>query len=95
MAAEPAARGAAIFAAWGQPREGVEAVENGGCHAAGCFMTFTFSDGRAAERFHDHVTTADDPSSSWRGPRQQLEPLSQPGGKMKVTWLLLPEPAPR
>jgi hypothetical protein len=95
MAPEPAARGAAIFAAWARPREGVEAVEDGGCHAAGCFMTFTFADARAADRFHDHVLTAGDPSSSWRGPRQQLEPLSLPGGKTKVTWLLLPEPPPR
>jgi hypothetical protein len=90
MAAEPAARGAAIFAAWAKPREGVESVEDGGCHAAGCFMTLTFSDARAAGRFHDQVLTAEDPSSSWRGPRQQLEPLSEPGGKTKVTWLLLP-----
>jgi len=95
MAAEPRARADAIFAIWARPREGVESVEDGGCHAAGCFMTFTFTDTHAADRFHDHVLTADDPSSSWRGPRQQLEPLSLPGGKTKVTWLLLPETPPR
>jgi len=95
MAPEPAARGRAIFAAWGrQSSEGVEALEDGGCHSAGCFVTLTFTDARAADRFHDQVTTAGDPSSSWRGPRQRLEPLSQPNGKMKVTWILLPEPVP-
>jgi hypothetical protein len=95
MAAEPAARARAIVAAWArQTGEGVETIEDGGCYREGCFVTFTFTDGRAVERFHDQVTTSADPSSSWRGPRVQLEPLSQPGGKKKVTWVLLPEPRP-
>ena len=79
----------AIVAAWArQTGEGVETVDDGGCYREGCFVTFTFTDARAAERFHDQVTAGGDPSSSWLGPRVQLEPLSQPGGKRKVTWTI-------
>jgi hypothetical protein len=104
MASEAAARAAAIFAAWkgryagrsdvAGVEAGVEALEDGGCYRAGCFVTLTFKNAGAAARFNDRVVSPDDPSSRWGGPRQQLEPIPQPGGKMKVTWLLLPEPAP-
>jgi hypothetical protein len=95
MAPEPAAHAQRIFSAWKMvsAHDGVEASEEAECYRAGCFVTLTFADASAAGRFHDHVTTmTSDPSASWRGPRQQLEPLPQPGGKTKITWILLPEP---
>lgn len=91
MARDLADRATRVFTAWTAGLEADAQIETAGeCHREGCFVTLTFGSAQRAEAFHEHVLEPADPSADWPGPRQQLEPIPQPGGKMSVTWILLP-----
>ena len=83
-------RATRVFAGWAEASDAPAVESAGECHRDGCFVTFRFGSSQHAKTFYDHVISPGDPAADWPGARQQLEPIPLPGGKVSVTWMLLP-----